>query len=333
MDWIKRNVLFVAGSVVALLLMGLAGWYLWSGMSKNDEALVKLNESYAKLNELNKQKPHPGDEKTDNVKAAKEAQAIALGFISRANSKVFQQIPAIPAGGNLDSSALAGSLRQTVDQMRKDASSRGVQVVTNCHFSFTAVKDRIMFDKAGVGPLAIQLGEVKAVCDILFAARVNAIDGIRREKVSVHDTESQQTTDYLDKTTITNDIAMLSPYEISVRCFSPEIAGMLAGFANSPYGFIVRSINVEPAVLNATGLGAGAFGGELQGMPSNPYFPGGRRFGDEMIPGQPQPFAPVAGAAPVGKGGLQTLLDEKQLKVTMLVEVVKPIDTNPTAKQ
>lgn len=333
MDWIKRNLLFVIGSVVALVLMGLAGFYLWTGMAKNDEALTKLNESYGTLKSLNDQRPHPGDEKTDNVKAAKEQEAAVHGFISK-TSKVFQQAPAIPASANVDSGALAAAMRQTVDQMRKDASSRGVQIVTNYHFSFTAVKDRIMFDRAGIAPLAAQLGEVKAICDVLFAARVNAIDSIRREKVSVHDTEAQMTTDYLDHTTITNEIALLSPYEISFRGFSPEIAAVLAGFANAPYGFVVRAVNVE----HSGGAGAGVLAtgyGEMApvGNPynPNPYGNTRRAFAEEGF-APPAPVAPAPGTAPAGRGGLQTLLDEKQLKVTMLVEVVKPVVANPTSK-
>ncbi len=339
MDWIKRNLLFVIGSVVALVLMGLAGFYLWTGLAKNEEALTKLNESYAKLGELNKQRPHPGDDKTDNVKAAKEQEAAVRGFISR-TSKVLQQVPAIPGSTNVDSAALAAALRQTVDQMRKDASARGVQIVTNYHFSFTAVKDRIMFDRAGVAPLATQLGEVKAICDVLFAARVNAIDSIRREKVSVHDTEAQLTTDYLDHATITNEIALLSPYEISFRGFSPEIAAVLAGFANASYGFVVRAVNVEQSSGAGAALATGY--GEIAPVaaPYNPnpygnrYGPGGGRrgFAEEGGFTPPAPVAPAPGTAPVGRGGLQTLLDEKQLKVTMLVEVVKPVVATPTAR-
>ena len=54
MDWIKRNIMFVAGSVVALVLMGLAGFYLYSEMGKNSKSLEKLNAEYAELDRLNK---------------------------------------------------------------------------------------------------------------------------------------------------------------------------------------------------------------------------------------------------------------------------------------
>ena len=72
MEWIKRNLLFVLGSVVSLVLMVLAALYLMKGMSKNEQALEQLNAEYEKLNRLNSQNPHPGDEQTDNIAAAKK---------------------------------------------------------------------------------------------------------------------------------------------------------------------------------------------------------------------------------------------------------------------
>lgn len=317
MDWIKRNLLFVIGGVVALVLMGLAGFYLYSGMGKNAEALEKLNTEYAALKGLNSQNPHPGDEKTDNIKAAKEQDHAVRTFITEQAATVFKAIPRIPDSTNADNEMLGTALRRTIDQMRRDAVSRGVQVATNYYFSFTAERDRIMFDKAGLLPLSVQLGEVKAICDVLFAARVNAIDNIRRERVSVHDVEAQQSTDYLDKVTVTNDIALISPYEISIRCFSSEVAAILSGFAASPSGLVVRAINVEPSAL---GGDLGAPGGTQPG-----YFPGGqpvRRYLNEEGAAPPPAYVPPTTTA-VGKGGLPTLLDEKQLRLTLLVEVVK----------
>jgi hypothetical protein len=329
MDWIKRNLLFVIGSVVALVLLGLAGYYLYSGMAKNSAALEKLNAEYAELDRLNKQNPHPGNEKTDNIKAAKEQEQAVRTFIA-GTEKVFRRVPMIPDAANLDEQKFAAALRRTTDQLRRSAASAGVQLTTNYYFSFTAEKDRIQFDKAGLASLATQLGEVKVICDVLFAARINALDNIRRERVSVEDRTAQQTTDYLDRTTVTNDIALLSPYEVSIRCFSSELAAILAGFASSPHGLMVRAINVEPAVL------AGTPGTEMGMMTPTPMYvppvvqpqpmmPRGLE-GEMMmrrgIPGYAPPPVAVA-AAPTAKGGLPTLLDEKQLKATLLIEVVK----------
>ena len=324
MDWIKRNLLFVIGSVISLVLMGLAGWYLYSSMEENAGALEKLNAEYATLDDLSKQNPHPGNEKINNIAEATNQTGIVRAYIAKTGT-AFRPIPAIPDGTNIDNAMLSIELRRTLDQMRKDASARGVQAATNFYFSFTAEKNLIMFDKAGLLPLARQLGEVKAICDVLFEARVNVIDGIRRERVCTHDMESAQATDYHDHHTVTNEVGVVSLYEVSLRCFSSEVGNLLAGFASSPTGLVVRAINVEPASIGGVV--------DTAGLPSAPMYvpptqnPPGRFGGFEEggrlpAPGYPQPnYAPAP--APAARGGMLTMLDEKQLKVTLQVDVIK----------
>ena len=53
MSWIKRNLFFAIGSLVALILMGLAGWFLYSKWSQNNEVLGTLNSDYEELKRLN----------------------------------------------------------------------------------------------------------------------------------------------------------------------------------------------------------------------------------------------------------------------------------------
>ena len=99
---------------------------------------------------------------------------------------------------------------------------------------------------------------------------------------------------------MTNDEAVLTPYQITFRAFSPEIAQVLSGFASSPHGFIVKGINVQRAEGNASGDGS------AQGASS------------EMPPP----------AMPAGRGGLQTVLNEQLLRVTIEVEIVKLLQRN-----
>src|ERR1035437_5120164 len=84
MDWIKRNLYFLIGSLVALVLMGLAGWYLYSKWQLNNEILVSLDEQYGKLKRLNENKPQPGSGKVDNIKAAKDQQQELRDYIRKA---------------------------------------------------------------------------------------------------------------------------------------------------------------------------------------------------------------------------------------------------------
>ena len=72
MDWVKRNLYFLIGGTVSLVLMGLAGYYLSSTWQLTGEIREKLNAEYAELQRLNRENPHPGDKKVNNVQAAKE---------------------------------------------------------------------------------------------------------------------------------------------------------------------------------------------------------------------------------------------------------------------
>jgi hypothetical protein len=161
--------------------------------------------------------------------------------------------------------------------------------------------------------------------------------------VSTHDAEALQSTDYVQETSTTNDIAILAPYEVSFRCFSSELAAVLSGYASSPHGLIVRAINIEPAVaagssLTGADLGgyspyAAATGGPSEGpqptraQPRQPAGGGFNPYQATQPGGGYNPYATAAAPTPVrtapGRGGLPTLLDEKQIKVTMLVQVVK----------
>jgi hypothetical protein len=137
----------------------------------------------------------------------------------------------------------------------------------------------------------VQLGEVKTISEILFAARVNAFDGIRRVRISDDDTAGNQS-DYIDEHPTSNQQAVMTPYVVTFRSFTPELARVLTGFASAPNLFIVKSISVQPAAAAGDASGVG------------------------RLPDQPMP--PVT-----GKGGLQTVLKEQLLRITLEVEFVK----------
>jgi hypothetical protein len=359
MDWIKRNLYFLIGSFVALALMGLAGWYLYSKWQLNNEILGKLDEQYATLKDLNNQNPHPGSDKIDNIKAAKEQQKELRAYIQKAH-QYFQHCPPIPVpeSSKLTSQEFSSALSRTLDQMQRDATKASVALPPKdasgqtYSFSFAAQRERLDYARGSLEPLSVQLAEVKAICTVLFQARVNSLDNIRRERVSDDDLKGPQT-DYLPEKSVTNELTVLSPYEVTFRCFSSELAAVLAGFATSPCGLLVKTINVEsaPAAAAATEAVAPAVTAapaynplpvapprsaeafrERYGMRGRG--PGGDRYGGMGGPGAPRPgpqpayvppVAPLAPApAPASRGGLPIALDEKQLKVTLMLIAVKP---------
>jgi hypothetical protein len=314
MAWIKRNLFFVIGGILAIGLLGAAGFYNYKGWSHNTAAFSRLNEIYSTLRDLNNKKPSPGNEKVDNIKAAKE-QEVQLREWIRGAGKFFQPIAPIPNTSNntVSSEAFAAALRRTIDQLQHEAADASVTLPPRYGFTFEAQRVMVTFSPDGLGPMAQQLGEVKTIAEILFAARINSLDGIQRARVSSDDSAGAQA-DYFEGHSVTNNLAVLTPYLITFRSFTPEVAEVLARFASSPRGFIVKSIAVQPA------------GAYVATSSDNPAMPGAPMRPPWMTPGAggPPPATPSPAA---GKGGLQTVLNEQLLRVTLVVEIVKLLPT------
>jgi len=333
MAWIKRNLFFVIGGILALGLLGAAGFYNYKGWSHNSAAFDKLNEIYGTLRNLTGQKPSPGNEKVDNIAAAREQERQIRDWIRQA-AGYFQPIAPIPNTGNnaVSSEAFAAALRRTIDQLQHEADAASVTLPPKYNFSFEAQRSLVKFS-GSLGALAAQFGEVKTISEILFAARVNSLDGIQRVRVSDDDANGPQA-DYFDDHSVTNNLAVLTPYQITFRSFSPEVGEVLAGLASSPHGFIVKSINVQPAGAAAatapeTAVLMPAVPMLAQPMPAEPmlaqpYLPPGLRARPAIPPTAPPAAPPPTLPTRVpGRGGLQTVLNEQLLRVTLVVEVVK----------
>lgn len=258
MDWVKRNLVFVIGSVVALVLLLLSGFYLFSNSQKNNTAKENLEREYREFQRLSNLDPHPGKGSVDNIGRAKDQEKELIEFMATMADR-FETIPAIPASSNVTGEAFSAALRQTVDRLTRTAAGSSVILPANYNFSFEAQKRLVKFAPGSLDRLAVQLGDVKAICDILFEAKVNKLEGLRRERVSRDDATGPQT-DYISESSETNGMAVLSPYQITFESFSAELAKVLAGFAASPHGMVIEAINVRPA-SGSIGLGArGRFG-------------------------------------------------------------------------
>ncbi len=342
MDWIKRNLVFVIGALVALVLMGLAGWYSFSGWQNSSEQTSKLSEGYTELKRLKGLNPSPGEGKINNIELAKEQQKEAQAFLAKLGTRL-KSIPALPEGTNIASKDYKAVLQDTISELQREATNNSVILPPKYNFSFEKQAGLVKFADGTLQPLAIQLGEVKAICEILNEAKVNSLEGIRRERVPGSPDDLAGTpTDYLDLVSTTNELSVITPYEVTFRCFTPELANVLAGFARSPYGLLVKAINSEnapastftdtaavqpvfyaqpvvapqpyprPGIGEESGRPGGRYGGVGAGGYRSPY-----------APPAPAPVAQPVVAASAAKSSLQVFLKERELRVTMLIHVVK----------
>jgi len=294
MGWIKRNLFFAIGGVIALVLLGGAGFYTYSSWQRNNEAIDKLGKIYGTLKQINSVKPLPGGEKINNIKLAQDQEKKLHEWMNEAKSH-FKPIAPIPnpANGQISPQLFGDSLSRTIARLQSEAAAAGVSLPPAYSFSFQAQHGAVKFAAGSLKPLSEQVGEVTVISEILISARVNGLEGIQRVRVSDDDVKGQQS-DYINELPYANNLAVLKPYRVTFRAFTPEIAQVLIAFAASPHGTIVRSVNVQPASA------ATSSGGRTAGMPPSAYPPAAGRSG----------------------GGALPFLNEQLLRVTMEIEVV-----------
>ena len=307
MNWIKRNKFFAIALVLAMGMLGGAGYYDWQSWSHNAAELVRLNEIYANLRNLTDQKPSPGNETVDNVAAAQDQTRRLRAWNTQARNyfKPIEPIP--PAGAARSKEEFSFALTRTLAQMQHDAAVASVTLPPNFPFSFTAERNLMTFAPGSLGPLAEQLGEAKTITDILYAAQINTLESLQRVRVSDDDNAGQQS-DYIADSPETNDLAVLTPWQITFLAFSPEIAQVLDGFAASPHAIIVKGINVQPAEATVAAQVVPEYNG----------------YGRYAAPAAALPLRDLrVQGGRAGRGGLETVLDERLLRVTIEIEIVK----------
>lgn len=328
MGWIKRNLFLAIGGLVALGLLGASGFYIYKGWSRNSGASGKMDSLYSTLKRLQLQSPAPGNDKINNTAIAREQQKQERAWIASA-SKFFRPVPSIPSGTNVTSEAFASALRRTINQLEHEANNADVNLPPQYDFSFSAQRPLVKFAAGSLNSLAEQLGEVKAIAEAIFSARVNALDSIQRVRVSADDLTGPQG-DYINRQMVTNNLAVITPYVVTFRSFTPELARVISAFATSSNAFLIKAINVAPASSSpASGVGGPGMerpGGYYPpGRVTGPYAERGMPYRNRTAEGYQVPpnAAPGMRRLPMSRGGLQTVLKEQLLRITMEVDIVK----------
>jgi hypothetical protein len=350
MNWLKRNLYLVLSAAAALVLLGLTGFYLYSQRQKERAVTTELEGQISEWKRLTSRKPSANEE---NIAAAKKEQERLTGLL-KTNREFFAPTATFT---NMDSATFKTLLETTIYDLEQRASRSGVSLPQRYNFTAGRLRASVVFQEAELLPLAYQLAEIRALCDILFDARIHSLVRIRRVPVSKHDTGSNE---YLTGSKIqTNAVtgAVITPYELTFHGFSGELSAVLAGLQQSRHAFMVKMMDIEHATDSAPAAmpdmpyaipGGGVpmpvpqqtpqsgadlmrqrYGGGAPGRGG----PGGGR-GAEFIqrygtaPGARPGMAPgapgtvYAPAAP-SRRGPETVLEEKQLKVTLTVDAVR----------
>lgn len=352
MAWFKRNLILVVGGVVALVLLGASGFFLYTSYDKNAKISQELEGEASEFGRLNSSNPSVTE---DNIEAAKTEQERLKAMVQ----EYWKYFAPVAQYTNITSAEFTFLLANTLNELNVLAENQGVRRPKDFAYTFDTQRERMNFAPSEVLPWTYQLLEIKSLCETIYSARVHSILRILRPAVSTND-NAQVTLRGAVMTTNNVVKAVTTPYEVTFQGFSSELATVLEGLAKSPQCFLIKNINVEKSPQSAPadqsgmmsrygamapaaaapaavpqnladrygmanrygGAGGGGMTAEQQMMNRYGVRPGGGRVTPTPTAPAPTYYAPVASAA---RKGPETVLDEQLLRFTLRVEAVRPL--------
>lgn len=320
MAWIKRNLLFVVGLVIAIALIGGGVFYLLGQMDRSTTATSELEEKNRKLDELYANDPFP---EKKNIELAKAEQVKLQKFLQEASTRFQTNEP--PKG--LDSQAFQSLLLGTIAELTHLAEEAGTKLpATDYAFTFAPQKGNSQIPQGRLAEFAGQVADIRAISHILFRAKVHALSSLKRAGASTNDYGNADILTGKKPLTDSMTGALLRPYEVQFQSFSTELGAVLAGFANSTDTIVVRAVNIQKGTLASPESANQAVAAPVPGLAGgfgrmDPAM--ARRYG--LMGRMPvPPSAAPAAASPTtpGKPG-DPVVEEKPIQVTIALDVIK----------
>jgi hypothetical protein len=308
MPWVKRNLGLVIGGAVAIALLAVAVVFLLKKRGEDQLVTADLETATARYQELLNRPVHPGDDqgRVNNIELAKEEVERLKGFLEQVRAKFgTSNVPT-----NISNREFRALLDNTITDLQRTADSLGITLPQKDYwFTFAPQKTAVEFKS--IEMLTHQLLDIKELCEILYDAKVQDLKGIRRVPASAEDNNAQ---DFLtDKKAITNEVAIVTPYELKFQGFSGELARVMERLLQAPRCFIIRSVAVDRAPDDSRMADAS------MAMPMPGSFDRYRRMAPVMAPPPQAPRRPG-----------NVLLDENKLLIEMRVDVVRLKDESQT---
>lgn len=317
---------------------------------KGSEVSLKEKENFSKAKKdvediLSPNNPRPSQE---NISKFIQSGKMVEQFIAEADKN-------IKAGAvqQIDPSIFVRQMIKEVSEMNRRAKEGKVELPntsTNAqamfHFTFGHLVDKTELPKNRLPELGVAIGDIKGLTTVLFGSQIRSLDKIQRIRVLDEDAEgAASTSPYLmdDLASYTNEVVTVHPYRIEFKTLSGGLSLVLSGMAAADSVYVVRSVGVATADLSdlqdnksdggGMGGGPGGPGGGIGGI-GGIGGSGGRIGG--VGPGQPAGGGGAGGAgkltpaqinylvnAGFGTMAAVTVLDEKLLKVSMHVDVIR----------
>lgn len=330
MAWIKRNLFMLIGGLVALALLGVAGWFLWSKYEEDVAVTAEVTAATEALKALVEADPHPGTEKLNNIEAARK-EVKRLTDLKGEIQKFFGVLPTSTNHVKLDPAQFKNLLENSIDELERESKKMSVKLPDQYAFGFSEQRKKVQFAQGSLDILANQVTDVKTIAQILFAAHINQLISFRRSTTA--DDPVMGGADYLTRKMSTNkvDNTVTIGYEVKFVGFSADLAAVLEGFIKAPGCFIVKSVGVDRVANSGEGDGTIAMAPTINGMSAamaqryGLMGPRGGRYGGMRPP--PTVAAPIPGAPVAAPPKPGTYLDENKVEFVLNIDTVRLLDT------
>jgi len=239
MAWIKRNLVFVISMAAGLLLAGFCAYLLMGDLSANRQA----NSDYQSIVEqLKAAQSGKGAPSKESIAKAKDELTNVNQFVADVRT-VFAPFPTPPKETEEGFSAY---IETTIADLTLKATNAGVGLPKDFTFAFTDLRGKLKYETNNIPLWMQQWEEIKAICDILYRAKVNSLTALQR--VPVNGTDLFQTTsDEIASSTVSNATTIATPYKITIRTFTRELADVVNGLTHSSNCFVIKNFVVYPA--------------------------------------------------------------------------------------
>jgi hypothetical protein len=310
MLWLKRNLFFSLSLLVIVGFFGYGCFYLYSNWAESAETQKALEETDANLRKIY-DSPGVFPSKT-NITLLRDQEKELKQFIASAGAAKTR----IEFDARISPSNFKTLLDNSLAELNKQADASRITVGQR-DFSFSAIKPLVSFPEGSVPLLAEELADIKGLCAILFRSEITSIDNLRRIPVCKPDMDAQGSLDYHPLPGRTNDLTADTSmvYLVTFQGFSESLASVLDNIQRSPNGLSIRLLTVGPGNLAKSTPVA-----PQPAFAPQPAVP----FTRNPPPGAGSP--PLrGGAAPPPARRLDTLADEKAFRVSMVIEITKPM--------
>lgn len=279
MNWVKNNIGLVVGGVVALALMGVAGWFLYTQMEAEKKAQASLDQGLSNLKTLLTRDPHPGDPErgVDNIAAVKAQHEKVKQDLLEPLQSLFKPFE-VPQ--DLNTFKFKSLLEDRVAALQRAARSSGTGLPkegeSRYSFSFSGERAKVSFAPETLEPMAFQLAQIEALSQVLFDSKVYSINAIKRPEVTEAEEEVEEDEDdyddeetsfssfslgfggedFIEETAVTNDItgAIIYPFQLSFQCFARELSDVMTRFDEDEHFFRIKWMVVEQSAKSTKSM-------------------------------------------------------------------------------